>query len=1149
MNRKILGICFALVLFAWSVPAEESPWVKWRLGQELTVKGDNARDRGDHKQAIRFFGEAAAHYRELKKIRPDWNQQVIDARLQLCEAELAKARRALGDVAEPVSAAPGRAGVPPPKTVYEERPATAINAELEQYKAKLLAALVELDELRKKEATRKGAANEAEALLRENRELQQNLKVQEKRYRDLQLKLDAPDEERKKMQAQLDEARTELRSSENRLEQAQEKITRLDREFLALTQRRVGELAAQKTTAESLAAAEKELTILREFRRNTLAGKNEELLRIRDLDGQIEQARAQEKRRTEEIEKLNLRLEEAMRKGGDAGALNAELAGENRKSRAELEALQKRYDAVVLDRQDIQARQRSMQLEVADLKKSIASSDTALKRAEQIAAERAAEAKTAHDAREKAEKERAAERTERREQGNVLKAYQDRLARMDEQLKTERAVSARAQTRNDELRRELEDENVRLNASIRRAAGENDALKTEKEKQTEQLAVLRRDLAGRDVKIAEMGTLAPQLQTLKDERERENRLLEKTREELARARETESKLEKAHTELAELAKLQTTLDGARNELLTVARKNKELADEVARLELALQQTKKSAKTAEAQAVQSSAAEAKAARAAEEAKAAAKRSTAEAKAAEAKAAKAAEEAQIAEAKAAKAAEEAKALAQKSTLEAKAAEAKAAEAQSAAAQSAEEAKTAAQKSAEEARTLAQKSTREAKAAAEKAIAEAKAAAQKSAGDAEAAAKAVAEAKAARIKSAEAEKAAKNQAVEVAKAAEKAIAEAKAAAAKAEAEARTANAKAAAAEAKAAQAIAEAKTTAVAVASVPRTEDPVAITAADIPKLLDEGRRAERAEDFAVARWNFRAVLEADPGNFEANAALGALHIRREEYRQAIPPLGRAHLLRPQDIAVQHDYAAALLGDGQNAAAVALLEPSLEKAATNPGWMQIWSRALAATGDRRAEQALRRAAQLSPQSAEANVALARFLCTRATATDEAARYYGRARKLGAKADPELERKLGGKLSEQSELQEFLRSAATEAEKSGDQDAVLWYARQLTELEPGNPVPLLRLNGYQLRQNQAGAAAALWSALPEAPEGGLIAAVAALDAREYAKSGELLADALKRNKGEFKLPPEAAILKSEIEKRLKDAPEALKKAFQTVQ
>ena len=96
---KTLRICAALAaLFgALSLAADDvSPWDLWRQGYTSFEKGESARDRGDHVQALEHFRAAVKSYRAVQKARPSWNQNVINSRIMLCEQEIADARRLLG---------------------------------------------------------------------------------------------------------------------------------------------------------------------------------------------------------------------------------------------------------------------------------------------------------------------------------------------------------------------------------------------------------------------------------------------------------------------------------------------------------------------------------------------------------------------------------------------------------------------------------------------------------------------------------------------------------------------------------------------------------------------------------------------------------------------------------------------------------------------------------------------------------------------------------------------------------------------------------------------------------------------------------------------------------------------------------------------
>ena len=917
-------LCGLLLLGAlWSAAEEVSPWTRWRQGHELTRKGESARERGDYRQAIKLYSEAAETYRALKKQRPDWNQEVIDKRLEVCESELAKARRALGEVE--VEELPP---LPPPRSTGSAEAVAGTSSDRDRW----LAAQVELAELRKQLTSLQLSAAAAETLLRENREWSRKYQLLEARFRELEQRAADPKGEVQELRNKLAEIQLEREAMATRLEVAGDRSTRQEKELAELRLRLAAVEATDQAAARERAEREKELTALREFRQNATNEKNQDLVRIRDLTRQLEQAGAQDARRKQELEQLSTRLQEALKSGGDMGKVNADLAREGRELRQQLEELQKRYTAAIQDRQTLQESVRALQLELTDVKGTLLRNDDLRTQAEQAARRQAAELLQQREAA-RAQEKRAGELEEKcRALEAELKTWSGRYATLREQLKSEQTVSSGALARADALRQGLEDENARLKTEL--TAGREQLKRSTEDASGLQveLAKLKQQLAQQQAGREQLEQSAAELAQMKRELEQRNRVLEKTRGELAAARALEPKLEEAERQVKELA-------GVRRELEESARKNQELTRENARLTLALQQQQKKSSPA----------------------------------------------------AAPASEPAKPV---------------------------------------------------------------------------------------------------------------------------------------------------------TPIAPESEN-----AASLAELRRAGQEAEQRGDLEVAIWNFRTLLERNPADFEANARLGAIWLGREEFERALEPLERARLVHPESLPVLFDYVAALLGVGRGAEAVTLLE-SVKEIQSEPVPALLWGRALAATADGRAAAALRRAAELAPQSAAANLELARCLVGAGEEQrPEAARFYARAKQLGATPVPALEQQLGDQLHEQSELIDFLRSTANEAEKSGDADAVVWYLQQLVELEPENPVSLLRLNGYQFRQGQYEAAAVLWRARPEAPEGELVAALAALAGKRPDEAVRLWDSAVRRHGNqEFKLPAEAAVLKQEAGKLLGSAPEALKKRLEAL-
>ena len=93
---------------------------------------------------------------------------------------------------------------------------------------------------------------------------------------------------------------------------------------------------------------------------------------------------------------------------------------------------------------------------------------------------------------------------------------------------------------------------------------------------------------------------------------------------------------------------------------------------------------------------------------------------------------------------------------------------------------------------------------------------------------------------------------------------------------------------------------------------------------------------------------------------------------------------------------------------------------------------------------------AAARAPKDPRPKLELARLIYnTDPNRIFEAVKFYESARSLGAPPDLDLEPKLAPMLNKRSNMTKFLTAAAAEAARSRDWNNVIWYNRQLIELD----------------------------------------------------------------------------------------------------
>ena len=146
-----------------------------------------------------------------------------------------------------------------------------------------------------------------------------------------------------------------------------------------------------------------------------------------------------------------------------------------------------------------------------------------------------------------------------------------------------------------------------------------------------------------------------------------------------------------------------------------------------------------------------------------------------------------------------------------------------------------------------------------------------------------------------------------------------------------------------------------------------------------------------------------------------------------------------------------------------------------------------------------------------------LARLLLnTDGTRQFEAVKLYEAARRLGAGPDPELEPKLASLLDSRRNTSDFLNAAAAEAARNGDWNSVVWYNRQLIDLdrEPEKYRPRLAFAQYKKGSSAAAALETLSMGNPT-PLSLLVKAFIHLQRHEERESAQCAMQARAMNRG----------------------------------
>ncbi|MBQ8756520.1 MAG: tetratricopeptide repeat protein [Lentisphaeria bacterium] len=311
------------------------------------------------------------------------------------------------------------------------------------------------------------------------------------------------------------------------------------------------------------------------------------------------------------------------------------------------------------------------------------------------------------------------------------------------------------------------------------------------------------------------------------------------------------------------------------------------------------------------------------------------------------------------------------------------------------------------------------------------------------------------------------------------------------------------------------------------------------ANIPpqQLIAAGKKAETEGKNELAIWNYRAVLEKDGNNIEAAGRLGNLYLKRQDYRRAEPLLALARSVDPDDTTFAVANAQALNGLGKYGNALALLEPLLRKSPLNPDLLLLTAKAFAGSGQNESAKALlQKGLETYTENPKFPLEFARILVSENKGAEkEAANYYQNYLSLGGTPDLELQPKLAKLLNEQQELQDFMGSAAAEAEKNNDWTSASWYYRQLLNGSSRNGKLAAKLAFAYFMSNQYPAAAEVLAMHQPTPHSGLIGALLQYVQGEYSGTIQKAREARKLNKNmPINLSAEWKSLKQELKKRL---------------
>lgn len=565
----LFALLFALLLPSLpSAAAEFSPWDAWRLGYTTFEKGVQLRDKGDYVGAVEQFNTARCHYVDVQKARPDWNQSIIQGRINDCDRELNALKKLVGS--RPTGPSMPRESAASTGADFVEL--QSLRRQAAGYKQKLFEAMTELEELRRQVEQSKTAASEIANLLRDQRIQQEKYALLEKRYHALEQQALEPDGRIEELRKQLLEEKLNSEVAAKRLQVAEARIQKLDRDAAELFNARgVAEATARQREADAT-RLERELAELRRFQEEAVAQRSALQFQLSQAEKKLQEATERDTARTQELAQLRGQLREALKSGGDSVTLNAQLLEESRKLRKTLADAEKNAAAGQEQNVKLQNRQRELQLELVRTQETATRLEALRARLETECARLRKEAEQVRANAELSSVELKNLRERSRRLESDVQNWSERCAKLEKRLEARNSEDFRALAAADDARRKLADNLAKAESRYTAAARQVKELESSGAALKKELDSVKADL--KQVRAAGVGLE----QQLKNSVEAEGRL----RKELAAASGAAQELKTLRTNFEALRK---ESEAARKSAAEVGKLTQQLAE--ARKELAL----------------------------------------------------------------------------------------------------------------------------------------------------------------------------------------------------------------------------------------------------------------------------------------------------------------------------------------------------------------------------------------------------------------------------------------------------------------------------------------------------------------------------------------------------------------------------------
>lgn len=368
---KIKAVLFilltAVIITANPQRPRLSPWDAWRMAYTSFEKGEEFRDKGEYTKAKESFDSALEYYNMVRESRPDWNQRVISERIADCQKESRRMSAFLG-----VSAKKNPVPEPEIGRAVLSKMEEKLSKELSEFKA-------EVEELRRRNETRKNYEGEITNLMRDLRILNERYALLEKRYRAQSEKLSLPDQNVRDLESQLVALRLQLDLARKESAAAKQSAAAAAAERNALrSEKNAADIEKRKLSEEI-----KELNRKIEENANALAqfekDKENGLRKNAELEKVLADNRSSNARLSRELEELQGKYREKLAAAGAGSAANKKLLEENKRLQESNNTLRKKEMELSQQKDKFQRESENLKRDLADEKSRSAKNNARIK--------------------------------------------------------------------------------------------------------------------------------------------------------------------------------------------------------------------------------------------------------------------------------------------------------------------------------------------------------------------------------------------------------------------------------------------------------------------------------------------------------------------------------------------------------------------------------------------------------------------------------------------------------------------------------------------------------------------------------------------------------------------------------------------------